>query len=490
MPRPIDTSSVASPGMRIRNKLTTIIILSTLLAVTLLSSWFVYLRYDSFKTQMSSEFDTITRIIANRITAALVFEDRGSLQENLDSLALHREILLGCIYSPHEKLLTRYARDTRQQDCPANSVGQSPGFADGTFQSLENVELSGEHLGRILVRASTSELDREIMTTLLSTGFLAGLAIIASLFFARHVQRSISDPLTELQDIANKVTLEQDFSLRARKHDENEIGALVDAFNTMLATISRQNQLIGEHTETLERTVAERTQELAATVSELEAFNYSVSHDLKAPLRSIRGFSELLLEDFGASLAPQAQNYLQRVLHNSERMMGLIMSLLELSRISRKELDRQTFALNRMLSALVNELKAQYPERTTSVSIQDNMFITGDEQLIEVIFSNLLGNAFKYSAPKSETRIEIGMTTLHGSPCYFVRDNGIGFDNAQAEQIFQPFSRLHPPEEFEGSGIGLATVARIVSRHRGRIWADSTPGMGSTIYFILFHRNP
>ncbi len=473
-------------SVRIRNKLTRIIIASTLVAVTLLSTWFVYLRYETFKTQMSSEFTTISHIIADRATAALVFEDTQSLQENLNSLALHHEIILGCIYSKRDRLLVQYSRHPSTHQCPNRSREQGSGFAKNAFQSLSDVTLIDEHVGRILVRASTGELYREILTTIVSTLLLGGLAILAALLFARHVQRNISDPLVDLQKLAIKVTEEKDYTLRAVKRDANEIGALVDAFNAMLATISQQNQIISQHAETLEHTVHERTRELEAAIKELEAFSYSVSHDLKAPLRSIRGFSELILEDYGRQLPDQGKHYLSRIIKNSDKMMRLVISLLELSRISRVELQRQTYSPNRMILNLLHDLKLHHPERSFSYKVLDGMLITGDEKMIESIFSNLISNAFKYSATRSHTHIEVGMREKQGMQWYFVRDEGIGFDSSEAERIFQPFCRLHAGEEFEGSGIGLATVARIVERHEGRIWAESTPGKGTSVYFSLY----
>jgi len=476
--------------LSLRTKLTLIILLSTIIAVLLPSSWFVYLRYDSYRATASAEFNSITRIISDRATAALTFEDRQSLKENINSLALHKDIELGCIYSRADELLAGFSRAPENTQCPPTSKGHTTGFVESAYLVAEPVFLNGEYLGRILVRASTQQLRSDIITTVLSSLILATFAIFASALFARHLQKTISDPLLELESIAHKITAHQDYSLRASSSNENEIGELVDAFNTMLGTIARQNRIISEHTETLERTVDERTRELAATIKELEAFSYSVSHDLKAPLRSIRGFSEILVEDYSAGMDPKARNFLNRIQHNSDRMMSLIGSLLELSRASRREIDKQTFKLNPMIRHLVHDLKQQHAERKLLVWIQDDMLITGDEKLLEVVFANLLGNAFKYTQHRDETRIEIGVTQHEGLPCYFVRDNGIGFDNKDAAQIFQPFTRLHSADQFDGSGIGLATVARIISRHQGAIWADSRPNQGTTIYFKLFSAFP
>lgn len=236
----------------------------------------------------------------------------------------------------------------------------------------------------------------------------------------------------------------------------------------------------------LEQRVDQRTAQLEAANKELEAFSYSVSHDLRTPLRGIDGFSLALLEDYGPALDGAAQDYLQRIRQGSQRMGQLIDDLLNLSRLTRGELDRQIVDLSGMVQAIAAELKRSEPERPAQFSIAPNQIVNADARLIRAMLENLLGNAWKFTAKKPETQIEFGVQPqADGSKIYFVRDNGAGFDMAYAGKLFGAFQRLHSPQEFPGTGIGLATVQRIVNRHGGRIWAEGEVDAGAVFYFTL-----
>lgn len=225
--------------------------------------------------------------------------------------------------------------------------------------------------------------------------------------------------------------------------------------------------------------------ELERQNRELEAFSYSVSHDLRAPLRSIDGFSSALEEDYRERLDGQGLDYLRRVRAAARRMGELIEDLLALARVGRVELRRQPLDLGAEALQIVAQLAERDPARTVAIEIQDGLVAEGDRGLVRSMLENLLSNAWKFSARRADPRIEIGATERDGRRCYFVRDNGVGFEPAHAERLFQPFQRLHPAAEFEGTGIGLATVQRIAARHGGRVWAEASPGGGATFYFTL-----
>jgi len=228
-----------------------------------------------------------------------------------------------------------------------------------------------------------------------------------------------------------------------------------------------------------------RAAELEAANKELESFSYSVSHDLRAPLRSIDGFSLALLEDNVDRLDTAGKDYLQRIRGASERMAQLIDDLLNLSRVARRAITRETVDLSAMADSIVGELQRAEPERRVDFSAKKSLTVDGDERLLRVALENLLGNAWKFTAKSGQPKIELGVMQDNGSPAYFVRDNGAGFDMAYADKLFGPFQRLHAMAEFTGTGIGLATVQRIVHRHGGRVWAESEVGKGATFYFTL-----
>jgi PAS domain S-box-containing protein len=234
----------------------------------------------------------------------------------------------------------------------------------------------------------------------------------------------------------------------------------------------------------LERRVQERTAQLEATNQELEAFAYSVSHDLRAPLRSMRGFSEVLLESYTDQLDAQGQALLRRACESSNRMSRLIDDLLKLSRVGRCELHWEPVNLTALAEAIVAELRKSDPGRAVEVVIGPNLRAEGDEHLLSLMLDNLLGNAWKFTGQRSGARIEFGFTA-EPEPAFFVRDNGVGFDRKYADKLFGVFQRLHSADEFPGTGIGLATVQRIIKRHRGRVWADGVVNQGAVFYFTL-----
>jgi len=238
----------------------------------------------------------------------------------------------------------------------------------------------------------------------------------------------------------------------------------------------------------LEDLVAERTAELRAVNKELEAFAYAVSHDLRAPLRSINGFGQALLEDYGPGLDATAHDYVRRMCAASQRMGGLIDDLLHLSRLTRREMHRQEVDLSALARSVADGLRAAEPGRQVQLLIADGLVANGDPGLLHILMENLLGNAFKFTARHPTARIEFGATREEGETVYFVRDDGAGFDMTYADKLFGAFQRLHRLTEFEGAGIGLATAQRIVHRHGGRVWARGAVEEGATFCFTLGSR--
>lgn len=225
--------------------------------------------------------------------------------------------------------------------------------------------------------------------------------------------------------------------------------------------------------------------ELEKKNRELEAFTYAVAHDLRSPLRTIRGFSQALLDDFAGALPAEAAKHLGRVQAAALRMSQLIDALLELSRTTRADLLRQRLDLSQLANSVAAELAESSPDRKVDFQVEEGLTARADPALIRVVFNNLLGNARKFTGKTAQPGIEVGALERAGQTVYFVRDNGVGFDSASAKKLFQPFERLHPATEFPGAGIGLATVRRIIERHCGAIWTESAVGQGATFFFTL-----
>ena len=228
-----------------------------------------------------------------------------------------------------------------------------------------------------------------------------------------------------------------------------------------------------------------RNANLAAVNKELESFAYSISHDLRTPLRGIDGFAHLLAEEYGGVLDAQGKNYLERVRAAAQRMGALIDDILELSRISRHSMRRGKVSLTRLAHEVLEELAQSAPARQVETVVEEGCVAYGDPQLLRIMMQNLLENAWKYSERAAAPRIEFGRETKEEDVVFYVRDNGAGFDMQYADRLFSPFQRWHTPGEYAGNGIGLATVARIVHNHGGDVWAESAPGKGATFRFTL-----
>jgi PAS domain S-box-containing protein len=231
--------------------------------------------------------------------------------------------------------------------------------------------------------------------------------------------------------------------------------------------------------------LAQSNTELEAANKELEAFSYSVSHDLRAPLRGIDGFSQALLEDYAGQLDSQGRSYLERVRAGVQRMGILIDDLLNLGRVTRAEIHREPIDLTAMAQRIAADLRRGQPERKVEIVLGKGLCAEGDARLLRVVLENLLGNAWKFTSKRKHARIELGRMQSNGASAFFIRDNGAGFDPAYADRLFGAFQRLHAMAEFPGTGVGLATVQRVIHRHGGRVWAESAVDQGATFYFTL-----
>jgi len=268
-------------------------------------------------------------------------------------------------------------------------------------------------------------------------------------------------------------------------HDEP--GRLVTWFGTCtdIDDRKRAEEEMRELNTALERRVSERTAQLQSANKELEAFSYSVSHDLRAPLRSIDAFSQLVREDYHDKLDEQGKQYLDIVGESTRQMGRLIDDLLHLSRVTRSEMRHQPVDLSAMAKQMIAGLRQLEPQRKVEVVIDPDMRVVGDERLLRIAMENLVNNAWKFTSKRDHAQIEIGREIQAEEPVFYVRDNGAGFDMAYASKLFGAFQRLHSTREFPGHGVGLATVQRIIIRHGGRIWAKAAVNEGATFYFTL-----
>jgi signal transduction histidine kinase len=262
------------------------------------------------------------------------------------------------------------------------------------------------------------------------------------------------------------------------------IAGLALSFVLLLLVFYQLNHEIGARRRA-EEEARYTSRQLEAANKELEAFSYSVSHDLRAPLRHINGFSQALLEDYADKLDDEGKGYLRQVRGASQEMAQLIDDVLQLARVTRSEMRRETVSLSELARTIVSELREREPNRTVNVQVEENLSARGDKRLLKIMLVNLLGNAWKFTSKREDAEIAFGQKKKDGETVFFVRDNGAGFDMAYAGKLFGAFQRLHSGNEFEGTGIGLATVQRIINRHAGRVWAEGVVGKGATFNFTL-----
>ena len=287
----------------------------------------------------------------------------------------------------------------------------------------------------------------------------------------KHVEPLIEEEVEYLNEYSKRVVLKLEDKVRELEHES--------------AKRKKAEEELIEYRDHLEEMVKERTAQLEATNKELESFSYAVSHDLKAPLRSIDGFSNILLEDCHDKLDEEGKDYLNRVSAASKKMSHLIDSMLTLSRLTRGELNRVDVDLTEFAKCIASDLQESQPDRKVKFVIAKNVTANGDAAMVQAVIGNLFGNAWKFTGKHPTARIEFGVTEKNGKTVYFVKDDGAGFDPKYSDKLFVPFQRLHTDSEFSGMGIGLATVQRIINRHRGNIWGEGEVEKGATFYFTF-----
>jgi signal transduction histidine kinase len=491
----------------ITRKLTTLSLLIS--GVVVLLTCVTLLTYEvvTFRRAMARTLKTLAQVIATNSTAALAFDNRGDATDVLAALAAEPHIVAAALYDGEGRLFATYPAGAAASDIPP-----SPGPAGSLFTmsdlSLYQPVLTGtRQLGTVYLRSNLDAMyERFTLYGVMMIGVIVVSAIVA-VFLSKRLQRHVSRPLLALAETAQVVTRERDYSIRAHRFNDDELGQLTDAFNTMLERVQEQDlglrqagdRLRHEVDEraraeeevralnvSLERRVADRTEALAAANKELESFSYSVSHDLRAPLRHVLGFLELLQRELGDQLSERAQRYVETIRRASTDMGQLIDDLLAFSRTTRAEMREIVVPLDPLVHGVIDTLDTATRERSIEWAIEALPEVIGDPILLRQVFTNLIDNALKYSRMRSPAHIAIGSTPgADGLAVVFVRDDGAGFDMAYAEKLFGVFQRLHRAEDFEGTGIGLATAERIVARHGGRIWAESAVDHGATFYVAL-----
>lgn len=502
-------------NLPIGTKLAAAILLAS--TVSLVGAALVIIGYEAgtARDRVANELDSLARLLAVNTEAALRFNDPDAATENLNSLSAQPNIVTAAVYSQDGALFAQYSPDA--QALPGQVPNPGERFTGNQLELVHPIGAVAAPSGFVYLKTDLSPLTTFLKRYATIVGAMFAALWLGAAFLAAILQRAIAAPLLGIVEVARAVTEKSDYSLRAEKHGEDEIGLLSDALNQMLAQIQQQhNELQSAYAELgqkhssllvhmnerrkaeealrslnaeLELRVAARTTQLEDSNRELESFSYSVSHDLRAPLRGIDGFSRILLEEYGSQLDAEGQRLFDVIRRNCLSMGRLIDDLLAFSRLGRTPLATLDVAMGNVVQEVIAELAAVPGDVIPPLDVGPLPRVKCDPSLIRQVWSNLLANAVKFSAGSEAPHIRIWAETRAGEYVFAVSDNGVGFDMEYSDKLFAVFQRLHGNDEFPGTGIGLATVKRIIVRHGGQVWAEGHPQRGATFFFSLPDRN-
>lgn len=481
------------PLRRGRSISTKLILMNMLVSgAALILACAAFFSYDqiTFRRGLVHTLSAQADIIGSNSVSALLFNDPQAARDTLSALRNSPNISSAGIFTLDGRPFAQYNGGDGLDvlTLPAVPEGQieSTRFGKTHLILVRRIVFQNKRVGLVFIRADLTEIDRRLKRyAAIAFGVLV-LSLLAALLVSSIFGRSVAQPIVKLADVAAAVSESKNYSARAVPSQEaDEVGLLITAFNQMLSEIQRRDDELRKAQNELEDRVAQRTRELLFANRELEAFSYSVSHDLRGPVDALNGFTYVLLKEYGNKLDAKAKELLEHIRGSGKRMIQLIDDLLNLSRVTSSMVQNQPVDLSDIASSIAEELARAEPLRQVDFVISKGETVQGDPRLLQIALENLMRNAWKYTSTHPMARIEFGSEMKDGRAVYFVRDDGAGFDPRSADRLFQPFQRLHPVAEFPGNGVGLATVQRIIRRHGGETWAQGEVERGATFYFTL-----
>ncbi len=457
-----------------------------LLACTAFASY----ELTDFRTTLIRSLSIQAQIAGLNSASALLFNDPESARNTLSALQAAPHIRAAGIYTPSGDSFAIWSRDPGASTLPAHQNpirgNETFRFQDDILTLVRTIDFQGKKIGTVRIESDLGEINDRLLGFAGIVGAVLLMSLLAAFALSSVFQKATARPIAQLAEIARIVSREKKYSIRAPNvSNADEIAVLIEAFNQMLAQIQERDTALQAARDELEARVVRRTGQLESVNRELESFTYSVAHDLRAPLRHIQGFAYALTEDSAPLLDAEARGNLERIVESTRRMDQLIKDLLGLAHVGRQELHFQPTSLTDLMQGVVRELSDEVKGRNVEWRLGKLQEIECDPGLIRLAVYNLLSNAVKYSRPRDPAIIETGEKLIGGERVIFVRDNGVGFNMKYAHKLFGVFERLHRREDFEGTGVGLAIVQRIIHKHGGRIWAESSVDQGATFYFTL-----
>ncbi|RQW03506.1 HAMP domain-containing protein, partial [candidate division KSB1 bacterium] len=449
---------------------------------------------------ISDKAQTIAGILACNISQALFENNRKQIEQMLQSTMRYQELVYFIVINDSGQVVFEFNRsETDRIDLAP--VGKNNCISpDGTiYKAMRPVLYNYQEIGQFYLGVSLKNLEKEIIQSRIMTAIVSFSILIISVIAVLGISTVVTRPLRRMVDTVDKVA-RGDFTQRVFTSSNDEVDILAKKFNLMVAALEnytrelkseidqreRAESEVRRLNEELEQRVKERTAQLEASNKDLEAFAYSVSHDLRAPLRHVEGFVELLKRHASAKLDANSQRFLNNIADSTTRLGRLIDDLLAFARMGKAELVRSKVNLSQLVTDVLKEFEPEIKGRTIVWQIAELSTVYGDPTLLRQVMANLIDNAIKFTRPRQETLIEIGsLNTSDNENIVFVRDNGVGFNMKFSNKLFGVFQRLHSDDKFEGTGIGLANVKRIINRHGGKVWAEGKINKGATFFFSL-----
>ena len=453
-----------------------------LAAIAFISAFLIISEQGTMRTTRRQLSHALVGMIANNAAASLVYGDDTVARQIIAGIAAEPSARAAALYDQNGKLYVWFPADYPRELLPTVAAPFETRVNGDWSDTSEAVMIGGRKVGTAFLRTDLGEMRRQFRIYVLTVAAVAVMTILLVSLLVRAIQRWISLPIQSLSSIAQRIATERNYSVRAEKLSRDEVGKLVDAFNFMVQEIERSHAAIQRQTSSLEEEVAERTAKLAATVNELESFSYSISHDMRGPLRAIVGYSEILAERLPAG-DEESRQYLDRMMRASKRMDLLILDILNYSRIAKSEMQIAPVDLD----SLIGDVATEYPQVAGALfDIQRPLgTVLGHKAALGQVLSNLLGNATKFVPPGRSPQVRI-WSELHGERRrVFVQDNGIGIRPEDLPRLFRIFERVGDQSKYTGTGVGLSIVKKALEKMNGSVGVESTPGQGSTFWFEL-----
>lgn len=453
-----------------------------------------FFTYDliSFRQNLIRNLETSAQIVGANSVSALLFDDPQSAATTLEALRNSPDVRNATLVTSDGQVFAEYRRDGQRGAAAMTLPAMTRGRADQEWVQGSHVMLAhrivfqGRAEGTVFIAAELQETGRRARQYLIIALAVLLVCMAAGVLIGSRVRKMVARPIAALAETARQVSRERDYAVRAPPHTDNdEIAVLIESFNEMLVQIQERDTALRGARDQLETRVQERTAALRAANRELEAFSYTVAHDLRGPLDAVQGMV-YILQTLDREHREEDRDEILGQLHQAtHNMTALIDDLLNLSRASTTALKREPVRLTDLAWQIAGDLKRGEAGRAVEFRIEKVPEIEADGGLMRVVLDNLIRNAWKYTSRHEKACIEFGAIRQRGETLFYVRDDGAGFDPKMNDQLFQPFHRLHSRSEFPGTGIGLATVQRILERHGGRVWAEGAVEKGATFWFTV-----